>query len=68
MCKLHPIEESILKVLANAVRPLSIIDISRKLKRNPATISKYVHNLRAMGKVRIDESQPPRKLISLIVR
>lgn len=67
MKELLDTEKKILNFLKSQNKPVAIIDIARGLRKSSSTISKYVAGLEAKGYVSIDESQPPRKLISLVV-
>ena len=68
LSKLGTIEIQILAFLRRRRRPLAIVDISRGLERSSSVVSKYVTRLEAVRLVKLDESQPPRKLVSLTRR
>jgi DNA-binding Lrp family transcriptional regulator len=63
--QLTEIESQILRLLERRGKRMSIVDIARQLRRSASTVSKYVGRLEARGAVKVDESEPPRKFVSL---
>jgi DNA-binding IclR family transcriptional regulator len=59
------IEGEILGLLGRRGKRMSIVDIARVLKRSQSTVSKYVRVLEARRRVKVDDSEPPRKYVKL---
>jgi DNA-binding IclR family transcriptional regulator len=59
------IEGQILRLLGRRGKRMSIVDIARQLKRSQSTVSKYVRVLEARRRVKVDDSEPPRKYVEL---
>jgi DNA-binding IclR family transcriptional regulator len=62
---LAEIEEEILSLLGRRGKRMSIVDIARQLRRSQTTVSKYVGLLQAKRRVKVDDSEPPRKYVKL---
>jgi len=63
--KLTEVEGQILSLLGRREKRMSIVDIARQLNRSQSTISKYVRVLEARRRVKVDDSEPPRKYVEL---